>query len=73
MDPGRALLRVFPAHLLNEIVQATIDLRSPCPISRFPVPECFEARAMPPKDSLRLDHLGHAKQARPEPCHTVSV
>jgi hypothetical protein len=24
---------------------------------------------MPPKDGLRLNHLGHAKQARPVPGH----
>ena len=24
---------------------------------------------MPPQDSLRLNHLGHAEQARPEPGH----
>jgi hypothetical protein len=51
---------------LNEIAQATIDLGPPCPLSGFPAPESFEARAMPPKDGLRLNHLGHAEQARPE-------
>jgi len=69
MDPGRAPLRVFLAHPLNEITQATIDLRPPCPLSGFPTPEGCEASAMPPKDGLRLNHLGHAKQARPEPGH----
>ena len=69
MDPGRAPLRVFLAHPLNEIAQSTIDLRAPCPISAFPAPESFEAGAMSPQDSLRLNHLGHAKQARPESCH----
>jgi hypothetical protein len=34
-----------------------------------PAPESFEARAMPAKDGLRLNHLGHAEQARPEPGH----
>src|SRR6266404_120105 len=69
MDPGRAPLLVFLAHPSNEITQATIDLRPPCPLSGFPAPESFEARAMPPKDGLRLNHLGHAEQARPEPGH----
>jgi len=69
MDPGSAPLRVFLAHPLNEITQATIDLRAPCPISRFPAPEGFEARAMPPQDRLRLNHVGHTEQARPEPRH----
>ena len=69
MDPGRAPLRVFLAHPLDEITQATIDLRAPCPLSGFPAPESFEARAMPPKDGLRLNHLGRAEQARPEPGH----
>ena len=50
MDPGRAPQRVFLAHLLNEITQAMIDLRAPCPFSGFPAPESFEASAMPPKE-----------------------
>ena len=69
MDPGRIPLWVFLAHPLNEVAQATIDLRAPCPISGFPAPEGFEARAMPPQDRLRLNLLGHAEQARPEPGH----
>src|ERR1019366_7432215 len=69
MDPGRAPLRVFLAHSLNEITQPTIDLRAPCPISGFPAPESFEARAMPPKDGLGLTHWAHAEQPRPEPGH----
>ena len=69
MDPGRAPLRIFLAHSLNEITQVTIDLRPPCPISRFPTPERCKANAMPPQNGLRLNHLGHAEQARPEPGH----
>jgi hypothetical protein len=69
MDPGRAPLLVFLAHPLNEIAQATIDLWPPCPLSGFPAPESFEARAMPAKDGLRLNHMGQAEQARPEPGH----
>ena len=69
MDPGRAPLRVFLAHPLDEISQATIDLRPPYSLSGFPTPEGCEARAMPPKDGLRLNHLGRAEQARPEPGH----
>jgi len=69
MDPGRVPLRVFLAHPLNEITQAAINPRPPCPLSRFPAPESFEAYAMPSQDGLRLNHLGRAKQARPEPCH----
>src|SRR5205807_5638243 len=42
MDPGRAPQRVFLAHPLNEITQATIDLRAPYPLSGFPAPESFE-------------------------------
>ena len=53
----------------NEITQATIDLRAPCPLSGFPAPESFPARAMPPKDRLRLNDLCRADQARPEPSH----
>jgi hypothetical protein len=32
MDPGRAPLLVFLAHPSNEIAQATINLRAPCPM-----------------------------------------
>src|SRR5438094_9268688 len=69
MDPGRAPLRVFLAHPSNEITQATIDLRAPCPLSGFPAPEGYEASAMPPKNGLRLNDLGRTDQARPEPGH----
>ena len=66
MDPGCAPQRVFPAHPLDQIPQATINLWSPCPVSGFPTSEDFEASAMPPQDGLRLNYLGHAQQARPE-------
>ena len=69
MDPGCAPQWVFPAHPLDKITQAAINFRPPCPVSRFPAPEDFEARTMPPQDSLRLNHLGHAAQVRPEPGH----
>src|SRR5205814_8572813 len=69
MNPGRAPQRVFLAHPLNEITQATIDLRAPCPLSRFPAPESFPARAMSPKDRLRFNDLGRTEQARPKPGH----
>src|SRR5450759_2278252 len=65
VDPGSAPQWVFLAHPLDQITQATIDLRPPYPISRFPTPEGFETSAMPPQDSLRLNHLGRTKQARP--------
>ena len=32
MDPRRSPQRVFLAHALDEITQATIDLRAPCPV-----------------------------------------
>src|SRR5207248_7269265 len=69
MDPGRAPQRVFLAHPLNEVTQATIDLRAPCPLAGFPAPERFQASTMPPQDGLRLNHLGRTQQARPEPGH----
>src|SRR5438270_12377411 len=59
----------FSSHPLNEITQATIDLRAPCPLSRFPAPESFPARATPPKDRLRFNDLGRTEQARPELGH----
>ena len=46
MGSRRAPLRVFLAHPLDEITQAMIDLRAPCPLPGFPAPESFEARAM---------------------------
>src|ERR1035437_977141 len=66
MDPGCAPQRVFPAHPPNQITQASIDPRPPCPIARFPTPEDFEVGAMPSQDGLRLNHLGHSEQVRPE-------
>ena len=39
-----------------------IDLRPPCPISGFPTPICFKARAMPSQDGLRLHDLGYIEQ-----------
>jgi hypothetical protein len=69
MDSGRAPQRVFPAHPPDQITQATIDLRPPCPISGFPTPEDFEASAMPTQNGLRLHHLGRTNKARPEPGH----
>jgi hypothetical protein len=69
MDPGCAPQWVFPAHPPDQITQASIDLRSPYPISRFPTPEGFKAGAMPPQDGFRLNYLGHAGQVRPESGH----
>ena len=55
MDPRCAPQRVFLTHPSDEITQATIDLRAPYPLSRFPSPEGFEASAMPTKNGLRLN------------------
>jgi hypothetical protein len=66
MDPGCAPQRVFPTHPLDQITQATINLGTPCPISRFPTPKHLEASAMPPQDGLRLNYLGRTEKARPE-------
>ena len=58
MDSRRAPLRVFLAHPLDQITQAVIDLRAPCPLPGFPAPESFEARAMPNTlDDASLDEL----------------
>jgi len=43
MDPGCPPLWVFPAHPADEITQITIDLGPPCPLPRFPAPECCTA------------------------------
>ena len=56
----------FARSSLNEITQATIDLRAPCPFARFPAPESFPARAVPPQDGLGFNDLGRTEQARPE-------
>ena len=69
MDSGCTPQRVFPAHPLDQITQATIDLRPPCPILGFPTPEHFEASAMPTQNGLRLHHLDRTNEARPEPGH----
>src|SRR5260370_5094517 len=66
-DCGVATRGPGAADPLDEISQATIDLRAPCPLLGFPAPESFPARAMPPKDRLRLNDLGGTDQARPEP------
>src|ERR1035437_3484617 len=66
MDPGCAPQRVLPAHPPDQITQATIDLGTPCPISRLPPPEHFKTSAMPTQDGLRLNHLGRTEKARPE-------
>ncbi len=41
----------------------------PCPIAGFPAPERLEARAVPPKDGIRLNNAGRTEQARPELGH----
>ena len=69
MDSGCAPLWVFPAHPLDQITQAPINLRPPCPIWRFPAPERSKTSAMLSQDRLRLNHLSHAEQARPKPGH----
>jgi len=38
----------------DEIAQATIGLRPPCPMTRLPTPKHFEPSAMPMQDGLRL-------------------
>ena len=58
--------RVFPTHSPDQIRQASIDLRLPYPISRYPTPSGFKASAMAPQDCFRLYYLGHAGQVRPE-------
>src|SRR4029450_6693213 len=69
MDPGCTPQRVFPAHPPDQITQAAINLRPPCPLSRFPTPEDFEASTMPTQNGLRLHHLDRTNKARPEPGH----
>jgi hypothetical protein len=62
MDPWRSPQRIFSAHPLDEITQATIDLRPPRPILRFPAPISLETSTMPPPDRLRLHHLSQIEQ-----------
>jgi hypothetical protein len=69
MDPGRTPPWVFSAHPLDQITQAAIDLRPPCPFSRFPTPEHLEVSATPTQDGLRLNYLGRTEKARPELGH----
>jgi len=69
VDPRRTPEWILAAHPLDEVTQATINLRPPCPILGLPTPEYFEASAMPPQHGLRLNHLSSTDQARPEPGH----
>jgi len=65
MDPGRAPLRVFPADPLDEISQATIDLRAPCPLLGFPAPEKLSS----PRDATE----GSSPAERPGPHRSGSA
>ena len=67
MNPGCAPKWVFPAHPPDQIAQATINPRPPCPITRFPTPNHFETSAMPTQDCLWLNHLHRIKKTRPKP------
>src|SRR5688500_994965 len=67
MDPRRSPQRVFLAHALDEITQATIDLRAPCPAPRLPAPECLEPSTMPAKDRRRRHHLGQVEKLGAKP------
>ena len=51
----------FPCSFAGSDPQATINLRPP-----YQTPEHLEPSTMPPQDSLRLNHLGHTEEARPE-------
>src|SRR6266446_3439716 len=65
MDPGRAPLRVSPADPLDEISQATIDLRAPCPLLGFPAPEKLSS----PRDATE----GSSPAERPGPHRSGSA
>src|SRR6266511_3685588 len=66
MNPRCSPPRVFLAHPSDEIAQLSIDFWPPFPLPRFPAPERYEARTMPPKDGLRLNDLRRTEQAWPE-------
>ena len=69
MDPGRTPQWVFPAHSLDQITQASVNPRPPCPIARLPAPDHSKSSAVPSQDRLRLNHLRRAKKTRPELGH----
>jgi hypothetical protein len=69
MDPGRTPEWILSSHPSDEIAELTINLWPPCPISRFPAPKRFEARAMPSQDRLRLYDLRYVEQSGPNPHH----
>jgi hypothetical protein len=69
MDPGSSPPRVFLAHPSDKVTQALIDPCSSCLPSRSPAPKRLEARALPPKDGVRLNNAGRTEQARPELGH----
>ena len=58
------------AYPSDEVTQTPIALWPSCPLSRFPAPERLEARTMPAKNSLRLNHLRGTERARPKLGHT---
>jgi hypothetical protein len=58
-----------PRERADETTQGKIDPWPPRPLSRLPAPEFLEARAVPPRDGLRLNDLGRAEQARLQPGH----
>jgi hypothetical protein len=69
MDPGRAPQWIFTAHSLDEITQASVNPRPPCPIARLPAPVHSKSSAVPSQNRLRLDHPHRAKKAPPELSH----
>jgi hypothetical protein len=65
---------VFPTHPINEITQTTIGLWAPYPFSGLPAPESLLKPHMPPKNGLRLNHLGDAEEdGRSRVVHTSSA
>jgi len=69
VDAGCAPKWIFLAYPPDQVTQATIDLRSPCPLPRFPSPIEMEPRSVPSQHGLRLNHPDHIEQTRPQPNH----
>ena len=69
VNPGRTPQWVFATHPPDQVTQAPIDFRPPCPVSGLPPPKHPKTRTVPPKNSLRLNQPGHTDQVRPELGH----
>src|SRR6516165_10815986 len=70
VDPGGAPQRIVLAHPPDQISQAAVNLRPPCPPLRFPAPIGAEPHPIPAQNRLRLYHPDRTSEVGPEPDQT---